>query len=167
MNHILSFLINLSESFLKVDYLLLQKGNDISNVTEGSKMYVRTVLTIIVHPFITLSIEQTPSEFDLRSQLVFTEFFFFFFGENLSFFRRLTLFYHEAMQIKSQMSIRNRSQLDYCKVCCEEEELETVKHLHCNCLALSKLRLRTLGRGLFKSLNSVSRTDISTDSLMA
>ena len=38
--------------------------------------------------------------------------------------------------------------------------METVGHLLCNCLALSKLRLMILGRGFFESLNSVSRTNI-------
>ena len=36
----------------------------------------------------------------------------------------------------------------------------TFKHLLCNCPALSRLRLKTLGRGFFKGLNSVSREDI-------
>ena len=49
---------------------------------------------------------------------------------------------------------------DYCKVCCYEEELEAIKHLPCNYPALSKLRLKTLGKGFFKALNSMSRANI-------
>ena len=59
---------------------------------------------------------------------------------------------------RSLTGICSRSQ-PYC-VCCDEEELETVEHLLCNCLALSKLSLRILGRGFLEGLNSVSSADI-------
>ena len=57
--------------------------------------------------------------------------------------------------IRSLTVARNRSRLDYCRVCCDEKELETVEYL-----LLSKLRLRSLHRGYFKGLNSVQRADI-------
>ena len=56
-------------------------------------------------------------------------------------------------EIRSLTVIGNRSQMDSYRVCCDKEELETVEHLLC------KLWLRTLGRGYFGSLNSVSRAD--------
>ena len=37
---------------------------------------------------------------------------------------------------------------------------ETIKQLLCNCRALSRLKLKTPGRGFFEGLNSVPRTDI-------
>ena len=63
-------------------------------------------------------------------------------------------------EIRLLTRIWNRCQPDYCRVCCDEEELETVEHLLCNCQVLSKLRFRTLGRDFFKNLNSVPRADI-------
>ena len=45
-----------------------------------------------------------------------------------------------------------RSQPDYCRVCCDEEELETIEHLLYNHPAFRKLRLRTLGKGFFEEL---------------
>ena len=63
-------------------------------------------------------------------------------------------------EISSLTVISDRSQPNYCRVCCNEKELETIEYLLCNCPALSKLRLRTLGRGFFESLNSVSTADI-------
>ena len=45
-------------------------------------------------------------------------------------------------------------------LCCDEEELEIIDHLFCNRLALSKLRLKTLNRGFFEGLNSVSGADM-------
>ena len=63
-------------------------------------------------------------------------------------------------QIRSLTTIWNRSQPGYCGVCCDEQELETVQHLLCNCLPFGKLRLRTLGMGFFEGLNSVSRANI-------
>ena len=58
-------------------------------------------------------------------------------------------------EVRSQTGIWNRYQLNYCRVCCDEENLETIKHLLCNYPVLSK------GRGLFEGLNlcreSISR----------
>ena len=45
----------------------------------------------------------------------------------------------------------NRYQPEYCRVCCDKKELETI--LLCDCPALSKLGLRTLGGGYFEGLN--------------
>ena len=36
----------------------------------------------------------------------------------------------------------------------------TIEHLLCNCPALSRLGLNTLGKGFYKDLSSVSRADI-------
>ena len=60
-------------------------------------------------------------------------------------------FITEHCEIRSLTRIWNSSQTDYCRLCCDEEELETVEHLLCKCPSISKLRLR---------LNSVSRADI-------
>ena len=46
---------------------------------------------------------------------------------------------------------------EYWSICCDEKELKTVQHLLCKCRALGKMRLRTLSRGFFDDLNSVSR----------
>ena len=51
-----------------------------------------------------------------------------------------------------QGSGTNLSQIIY-EVCCDEEKLETIEHLLCNCPALRGLSLRTLGRGFFESLS--------------
>ena len=62
-------------------------------------------------------------------------------------------FITEHCGIRPLRGICNRFQLNYCR-------LNTIEHLLYNCSDLSKLRLRTLGRGFFKCLNSVSRADI-------
>ena len=49
---------------------------------------------------------------------------------------------------------------NYCRVCCGKEVLNIIKHLLCNCPAFSSLRLKTLGRGFFQGLNSVTSADI-------
>ena len=69
----------------------------------------------------------------------------------------------EVMNSQFEVDYRriwNRSQPDYCRLCCDEEKLETVEHALCNCPALSKLRLWILGSVFFEDLNSVSRADI-------
>ena len=63
-------------------------------------------------------------------------------------------------QIKSLTRIWNRSEVYYWRVCCYEEELESIEHLLPNCPALSWLLLKTLGTGFIEGLNSVSRVVI-------
>ena len=58
------------------------------------------------------------------------------------------------------MGISNKSQSDYCRVCSDEEELETVEHFFCNCPAVGRLRLKTFDRGFCEGLNSMLRADI-------
>ena len=60
--------------------------------------------------------------------------------------------------------ICNRFQPDYCKVCYDEEELQSIEHFHSP--ALSRLRLTICDIGFFVGFNSVSRGNIrlSTDS---
>ena len=65
-------------------------------------------------------------------------------------------------EIRLLRRVCNTWQSHYCRVYCDEEELETVEHLFCNCAALSKFELRTLGGGFFEDLNSVSRADIKS-----
>ena len=62
--------------------------------------------------------------------------------------------------IRSLTGIWYSSQSNYCRVSCDEKELETIVHLLCNCPAFSKLRLRTIGKGFFVGLNLVSRANI-------
>ena len=49
---------------------------------------------------------------------------------------------------------------DYCRSCGSEEEEETVLHLMCQCPALARKRLTTLGAAFFPSLTSLSSLDI-------
>ena len=46
-------------------------------------------------------------------------------------------------EIRLLTGIWNRFLPNYSRVCCDEEELETIEHLLCNCPALGKLKLTT------------------------
>ena len=41
------------------------------------------------------------------------------------------------------------------RICCHGKELKPTEHLLCNCVALSSLRLKILGRGFFEEANEV------------
>ena len=63
-------------------------------------------------------------------------------------------------EMRKLETIWNISQLEYCRVFSNWEELETIEHLFYNCSTLSRLKLKTLDRDFFKGLNSVSRAEI-------
>ena len=57
------------------------------------------------------------------------------------------------------MIISLRSQPDYCKVYCYEEEFDTIEHFLCNCPAFSRMRM-TLDKGSLESLDFLLKADI-------
>ena len=63
-------------------------------------------------------------------------------------------------KIWSLMRFCNRSEPDYCSVCCNEEELEIDEHLLCKCLFEVENAWQGLNPAFFKGLNPVSRADI-------
>ena len=58
------------------------------------------------------------------------------------------------------LGVCGQLKVSYRESVCYNEELEIVEQFLCNCPALSKLELRTLGMGFFEGWNSVSGADI-------
>lgn len=48
---------------------------------------------------------------------------------------------------------------DFCRSCRDEEEPESVRHLLCECPALQRRRLATLGRRFFEEMEEIGRLD--------
>ena len=49
---------------------------------------------------------------------------------------------------------------DFCRSCRDEEEVESITHLMCDCPALAKSSYRTLRQFLFTTLGELARIDI-------
>ena len=65
-----------------------------------------------------------------------------------------------GMQDKREIFVTIETQRLFQGILDGEELEETIEHFLCNSPALSRLRLKTLGKGFFESFNSVSRVDI-------
>lgn len=49
---------------------------------------------------------------------------------------------------------------DYCRSCRDEEEIESVRHLLCECPALANRRMRTLGSHFFTELEDLRKIEL-------
>ena len=52
------------------------------------------------------------------------------------------------------------SQTDLCRSCLDEEEIETIEHLICYCLALQERRLNHLGKRSFQNLDDLRNVSL-------
>ena len=50
---------------------------------------------------------------------------------------------------------------DFCRSCRDEEEIESVRHLLCDCPALSVIRMRTLGSYFFSELEDLGNVELT------
>ncbi|XP_058982786.1 uncharacterized protein LOC131804232 isoform X1 [Musca domestica] len=62
-------------------------------------------------------------------------------------------------KVRAMTSKWDSDGIDYCRICQDEEEIETIEHLLCHCPALINVRHRLVGELVSHDLSSFSNTD--------
>ncbi|XP_058987393.1 uncharacterized protein LOC131806753 [Musca domestica] len=62
-------------------------------------------------------------------------------------------------KVRAMTSKWDSDDIDYCRICQDEEEIETIEHLLCHCPALINVRHKIVGELVSRDLSSFSTTD--------